>query len=235
MTIQDIIKTIYFNFKYLPLYQAVKFPIYVHNAILDDMRGKILIDSPVVYHGMVSLGKWGVKIFHDKRIVWQNHGGTVIFKGKCLIGAGSSISVNAHAIVEFGEDFINSAGLKLIASRRVTFGEKARLGWNTMVMDTNMHPLKDKMTGKRGKGGAPISIGDFNWFGSNCIILPGVNTPERIICGLATIVTRNVEWEPYSLYGGSPIHKLRGNVYRDYDDDKDEEVYNMLLKTLQGD
>ena len=48
--------------------------------------------------------------------------------------------------------------------------------------------------------------------------------PDRVICALGSVVTRNVDYESYCMYGGSPIHKIRGNVYRDYDDDKDPEV-----------
>ena len=223
--VKDVYNTLRFNFHYLPLKQAIKLPIYLHNAILDDMKGSVIIDNPCIHRGMIVLGGWGVKIFHDKLFVWQSHGGTVTFHGRAIIGAGSSLSINKNAHVEFGEDFRNTYGLKLIASRRITFGCSTSLGWNTLVMDTNMHPLKDYSTGKKGKGGASISIGNYNWFGTDCIILPGVETPERIICGLGTVVTRGVEWEPYCLYGGSPVRKLRSNVFRDYDDDKDDQVF----------
>ena len=226
MKFYDYLKSIYFNFKYLPLKQAIKLPIILHNAYFDDMQGKVIIDCDHIYRGMIHIGNWGVSLFPAKYgIVWQNHGGTVVFKGKCGIGAGSVISINKRAELEFGDDFLNSAVFKVVASRKIRFGRSCRLGWNTFVLDTNMHPLKDLQTNKKGKGGANIIIGDYNWFGTNCVILPGVETPERIICGLGTIVTRNVNWESYCLYGGSPIRKLRENVYRDLNDDKDDEVF----------
>jgi len=176
---------------------------------------------------MVVLGdSRGLSPFYPKRgFTWENHGGTVVFKGKCHIGAGSAISVNRHATLTFGDDFRNTYGLKIIASRTITFGQSTSMGWNTFVMDTNMHPLKDKLTNRKGKGGASIEIGDYNWYSTNCVILPGVKTPERVMCGLGTVVTRNVEWKPYCLYGGSPIRLLRENVWRDLNDDKDEAVF----------
>lgn len=222
----DLLKSTYFCFKYLPFRQAIKLPILLHNSCFLDLKGKIVIDSDNIYRGMISIGSWGVSLYPAKYgIVWQNHGGVVIFKGKCNIGAGSVISVNRRATLEFGDDFRNTANLKIVASRQIKFGQSCSLGWNTFVLNTNMHPLKNKLTNKKSKGGAPISIGDYNWFGTNCIILPGVITPERIICGLGPIVTRNVEWKPYCLYGGSPIRILRENVYRDLNDDKDDMVY----------
>ena len=223
--IVEIVKTIYFNFKYLPVRQAIKIPIYIHNVKFMSMKGRVIIDSQKIHRGMVSMGFWGLYVMPNTPLVWENKGGTVIFKGKCKIGNGGGITVCKNGILTFGQDFINSQKISIICSRRIEFGEHCRLGWNTFVMDTNMHPLKDGKTHRRSSGGKSIKIGDCNWFSTNCVILPGVETPERIICGLGTVVTRGVDWQPWCLYGGSPIRKLRENVYRDFNDDKDEQVY----------
>lgn len=58
-------------------------------------------------------------------------------------------------------------------------------------------------------------------------MLPGVTMPERVICALGSLVTRGVEYESWCMYGGSPIKKLKENIYRDFDDDKDETVYDI--------
>lgn len=222
----DLVKSVYFNFHYLPLKQAMKLPIFLYSATFDDLKGKVSIMSDSISFRMIKLGTPGVCLFYPHRgFTWQNHGGEVVFSGKCRIGAGSSLSINRNAKLSFGDDFVNTYGLKVIASRIISFGKSVRFGWNTFVMDTNMHPLKNWITKKKGSGGGSIGIGDYNWFSTNCIILPGVNTPERIICGLGTVVTRNVEWRSYCLYGGSPIRLLRENVFRDLDDDMDEEVF----------
>lgn len=204
---------------------AIKLPFILRNVRLDEMKGTVKIESEKITRFMIGIGQWGVKVFPDTGSVWKNKGGTVVFKGKCRIGASSAISVERNATLTFGDDFGNTHGLKIIASRSITFGHCCRFGWNTFVMDTNMHPLKDSITQRKSKGGKSITIGDYNWFSTDCIILPGVETPERIICGLGTIVTRGVDWQPYCLYGGSPIRKLRENVFRDFNDDLDTEVF----------
>lgn len=223
--IKDIIDTIRFNFHYLPFKQAIKLPIYVHNARFDSMLGRVKIDADKIYRGMITLGVYGVPLFPNTGFCWQNHGGEVVFKGKFTCGTGGGISVNKVAKLTFGNDIFNSYGLKIIASRNISIGEGTRFAWNVFIMDTNMHPLKNKLTGKKSSGGAPIQIGDYNWFGTNAIILPGVVTPERVICGLGSIVTRNISWESWCLYGGNPLHKLKDNIYRDNNDDRDEYVY----------
>ena len=83
-----------------------------------------------------------------------------------------------------------------------------------MLMDTNFHPLYDmeKKHFKRAYG--KIEIGDYNWFGSQCFIMPGVKTPERCIFGARSMVTRGTQFESYCVHGGSPLHILSRNVMR---------------------
>lgn len=218
-------KSLYFNFHYLPLRQAIKLPILVFNSKLMCMKGKVIIDTPNLKTGLVMIGDWGVYIYPNTGFVWENRGGTVIFKGKCRIGASSAISVGPFGKIVFGDDFSNTHGLKIISSRYIEFGKSVKLGWNNLIIDTNMHPTKDYITRKKNDAGASILIGDYNWFGTDCVVLPGVKTPERIICALGSIITKSIKWESYSLYGGLPLHKLKDNIYRDLEDDKDEYIY----------
>ena len=150
--LRDLIDTIRFNFHYLPFKQAVKLPIYVHNTRFVDMKGTVSIESENISRGMIVMGVYGVKIFPNTGFTWENHGGRVIFKGKCLIGSGGGISIGRKATVIFGNDFLNAYGLSLIASRSIEFGKGVRFGWNVMILDSNMHPLKDKLTQKKGSG-----------------------------------------------------------------------------------
>lgn len=222
----DYIYSIYFNFHYLPFRQAIKMPIILNGAQLYAMKGTVKIESDFIRKGMIKLGMEGVYLFYPHRgVTWQNHGGCVIFSGECRIGAGSSLSISEKATLNIGSGFRNTYGLKLIVSRNILIGENCRFGWNVFIMDTNMHPLKDSITNKRGSGGKDIIIGDYNWFSTNCVILPGVVTPSRVIVAMGSIVTRGNDYKSWCMYGGSPIKLLRENVYRDYNDDEDEMVF----------
>lgn len=222
--LRAIIKTLFFNFYYLPVRQAIKLPIWIFDTKLIKLSGKVIIDADKIYTKMINIGYWSIYSQPDTGSVWENRGGCVIFKGKCNIGASSAISVAPHAELIIGKDFCNWHGLKIIASRKVEIKEYARIGWNTLILDTNMHPLKDLNTGKKGKVGAPIEIGKYNWISSNCVILPGVVTSERVIVAMGTTLIRNFNYEPYCMYGGNPIHLLRSNVYRDFEDDIDDKL-----------
>ncbi len=42
---------------------------------------------------MIRLGQFGVTLYPNTGVVWENHGGKVIFKNKCSIGNSSAISM----------------------------------------------------------------------------------------------------------------------------------------------
>lgn len=211
-----IIPTLYFNFHYLPFRQAIHLPIVLYKPHLLECKGKIRIEPEdgIIYHGMIRMGARMVSVYPNNGITWENKGGTVIFKGKCTIGNDSYISIGNKPTVKIGEDFRNTAGLKLISYRGITFGKHTRAGWGSLFMDTNFHPLYDMVKKEYGRASGPIEIGDYNWFGTDCKVMHSVTTPERCIFGMGSTVTRNCEKRSYCVMGGSPVHVLRENVMR---------------------
>lgn len=70
-------KTIYLNFKSLPLSQAIKLPIFIsHRVILASLKGKIVFDCDNVKTGMVKIGFGYVGIFdrYRSRGIIENSG-----------------------------------------------------------------------------------------------------------------------------------------------------------------
>ena len=215
-------KTIYFNFHYLPLRQALKLPIWLRTAELKKMKGKVIIDSKIIRPGMITLGFREASVFPNTGIMWENKGGTIIFHGKCRIGNASYLSFGKRTTVEFGDDFRNTASFKLISYHGVKFGIKTSVGWDCIIMDTNFHCLYDMEHNIYKKAGGPIIIGDYNWFGTGCKVMHSVHTPERCIFGMGTIVTRNSLMKSYSVMGGFPVRILSEKVMRDYDGDTED-------------
>lgn len=211
-----IFHTIYFNFHYLPFRQALHLPILLYRPHLLSCKGKveIITDKGKVSFGMIRLGFHKVSVYPNNGITWEQNGGTVIFRGNAIIGNNTYLSFGGNTVVDFGNDFSNKAGAKIISYHGIKFGEHTRFGWGVVCMDTNFHPLydMDKKTFKRASG--PIVIGDNNWFATECKIMHSVVTPERCIFGMGTVVTRNCEKQSYCLMGGSPVKILTRNVMR---------------------
>ena len=205
---------LYFNFRYLPFRQAVKLPIIIGKMHLVSCKGKVVIDAPRITPGMIHLGFREVSLYPDNGFTWDNKGATVIFRGHCIIGNDSYFSCGGGSTVDIGDDFVATAGMKLVSYRGIRFGQSARLGWDVVVMDTNFHPLYDMEKKQFKRASGPIDIGDFNWFGQGCHIMHSTATPERCIFGMGTIVTRGCEKESYCVMGGSPVRVLTRNVMR---------------------
>lgn len=171
---------------------------------------------------MWKLGFPVVSIFPNTGVTWENRGGTIILKGKGLIGNDSYLSFGEKTTVIFGNSFVNSAGMKLVSYRGIDFGENTRLGWSVVITDNNFHMLYDMEKKVYKRASAPIEIGPNNWFASYCKIMPGTVTPERCIFGMGTIVTRGCVKESYCLMGGSPVRVLTRNIMRDFNHDREE-------------
>ena len=211
-----LLPSIFFNFYYLPLKQAVKLPIMINKPHLYKMKGKIIIDAPIK-HNMIRLGFHGGHMYPNNGIHLTQEGGTTIFKGRCVIGNNSFIVQGKNSTITFGSNFMASTSLKLISYKSVTFGDHTIMGWNCVVMDTNFHPLYDIEKQAFKKAFGPINIGNDNWFASECRIMHSVSTPERCIFGLGSIVTNGSDFQPYCVHGGSPLRVISKNVKLVYD------------------
>lgn len=217
--LRSIFKTIYFNFHYLPFRQAVKLPILLYKPHFYESRGKIFIDSENIRFGMIRLGVLTSRVYPNSGILYTNQGGEIHFKGACQIGNSSAIIIGENGNVIFGDDFRASGSTKITSCIGIEFGVKTRLGWDTNFMDTSFHPLYDMENKCFKKAYGKITIGDDNWFSSQCVIMHSVTTPERCIFGMRSIVTRGGNYESYCVHGGSPIKVLTRGVMRYYGKD----------------
>lgn len=216
--LSSLIPSFIFCLKYLPFRQAIKLPILVRNIKLVQFKGTVEIDSPKISFGMIKLGFLDSRLWPDDGIIWCVEG-KVCFKGTAKIGAGSSIFVRNSGTLIFGDDFENTAKLKIMCCCLITIGKTVSVGWDGVIMDSSLHPLKQVDTKRAKKAYGPINIGDYNWFGLQCLIMHSVNTPLRCIFAGRTVVTRGGQYEPYCVHGGSPVKVLSRGVYRDFEDD----------------
>ena len=209
-----IVPTLYFNFHYLPWRQAIKLPIVLYKPHLLVCKGKVRIEpeNGRISHGMIRMGFRRVSIYPNNGITWDNHGGTVIFRGNCILGNDSFVSFGPKSTVDIGDEFKNYAGLKLVSYHRIIFHHHVVLGWGCLCMDTNFHALYDIKKKEHLPAYGPIEIGEYNWFGAGCKVMHSVTTPEHCTWGMGTIITRGCVKKPYCLMGGSPVQVLRENV-----------------------
>lgn len=185
-------KTIYFNFKYFKLKEAIKFPVVVsHKTIFKELKGSIKLEK--VKTGMIRIG-FGEKEnfdFRYNRTIFKNSG-EIIFKGKTKIGYGSVISNEGK--ITIGEN-TNFTMVEFICRDEIEIGDRCLFSWNVSLMDTDHHDIflvgNDKVINKPRK----IKIGNHVWIGSDVRILKGVSIADNNIIGMGSIITQSIEKE----------------------------------------
>ena len=140
--------------------------------------------------------------------------GTIVFKGDSCIGNDSYVVCGKHGKILLGENFMATAGLKIVSECGISFGNYTLVGWGNIFIDTNFHPLYDLTSNKFRKAFDEIIIGDNNWFSTNCMTMYGVNTPDNCVFGAKSVITRSTTYESNCVYGGAPIRLLRRDVKR---------------------
>ncbi|MBR4119741.1 MAG: acyltransferase [Bacteroidales bacterium] len=187
------IKSIFFNFRYLKLSQAIKLPILIfNNTLLYKVKGKIIINAPIET-GLVKIGPHnvGTKDVKSARTIWECYGNLVI-NGKTTIGSGSSISIGKNAILTFGKDFSITGNSSIICQKEITFGDNCLLSWDIQILDSDFHKIYN-IEGKHINKPKPIVIGNKCWIGARCTILKGVNINDNTIIAANSTITKSFE------------------------------------------
>lgn len=120
--------------------------------------------------------------------------------------------------------------VKIRNPKGLTIGENSSIGPNvlldarsglkigkcvTIAYDAIIWTLHHDMnsTTFEGKGGK-VTIDDYAWLCSRCIILPGVTIGKGAVVASGAVVTKDVE--PYTVVGGTPAKVVGQRAIKDY-------------------
>lgn len=54
-----------------------------------------------------------------------------------------------------------------------------------------------------------VTLGKYTGVGTNSVIMPNNNIPEGVVIGALSFVPSNFEFEPWTVYAGRPIRKIK--------------------------
>lgn len=218
LNIRSWIYSVYFNFHYLPFRQAIKLPIYLHKPKLGkDLKGSICIEGPC-YRKMITLGMPQTGIYPDNGIMFENHGGKIVFRGPCSIGGDSAISIGKYGYLEIDGLLVNNAACKIICFHHIHLEYNTRLGYEVMLMDTSFHRIKNSDNTFTNQGVAPIILRSYTWIGTRSLILPGAETAPYTIVAANSVLNKAFN-KSKVLIAGQPASIRREGIWRDFDDD----------------
>ena len=111
-------------------------------------------------------------------------------------------------------DGTGMSGTTICAAQQVDIGRNCLLGANSIIVDTDFHPIEpcariDPFDG-RAAISAPVFIGDNVFLGANAIVLKGVKIGNNSVVGAGAVVSKDIPAN--CVAAGNPARVLRSFV-----------------------
>lgn len=227
----NVYKTLMFNFRAFGLKGLLKLPVYIYSNTNIYRIGKIIIDCPWE-RGLVRIGFLD---FKSQGITKFSNQGVIRVMGPVEVG-GCSIIDNCGEIL-FGGSCRIADGCQVYIKTRLDFGENSRLGFHSVVMDSDDHFSFDVESRKVPRFSKPISIGKYNWIGCGSFIKKGTKTPDYMIVASANaLLCKNyMDFPPYSVVGGAPIRLIKTGIRRIFNNEHENEILNFFMSNPSAD
>ena len=210
MQLLNRIKSIYFNFRYLPFRQAIYMPVWITTnfKIMKLKRGQIILDYP--YRKNFFLGDCGSVGFQEMQGgIYMEEGAKLIMNAMCVIGQGTILRCDRNAVIELGKNFYCNKNCHIRSAERIKIGDNSLVGWNVQINTDDGHSILHD--GKAVKRVGSIEIGNHVWLTSNTIVAKNVKIADGCIIAQGAVVTKSIS-ESKSLVGGIPAKVIRQNI-----------------------
>lgn len=229
------LKTLIVNFRLLPFKQAVHLPIVVTKAtILESLSGKVILEK--AKFGQIKIGT-----LHTDLFSWSGNKSIIRIKGNFFagefiqFGVGCSIIVDENSYLHIGANAAIGANTKIICRNKIIIGDNFRTAWDVQIFDTNFHYIKNIEDGSVVRREKEVIIGNNNWFGNRCTVMPGTKTNDFFIAASNSLCNKDyTETVPkYSLVAGQPAKLIKQNVVRALD--KEEREIQQMFEEVSDD
>ena len=217
-------KSIYFNLKMLPFKQAKKLPILFYGKVkFTGLKGKIVFKDSIKF-GMVGFGQNYELMSVSKGNAQLTLNGTFIIGGYIQFGKDFFVYVDQNAILEMGQmSSLGNSG-KIICFNNIHFGNYARVGYESQIIDTNFHKMIDLKTNIIGDIIKPIKIGNYNYIGNRVSLMKGTTTPDYCTVTSNSVLTKDYLMLGENLMlGGIPAKLLRTDIKRAWGEENIED------------
>ena len=222
-------KSLYFNFKYFPPAIACKLPVLFYGKVhFGTLKGSITLPQKV-HMGMIGFGQPYELVTRARGIAQIHIEGRLVFEGYVQFGLDYLLHLGPDAALTMGHMSSVASNSKVICHQEIKFGNYARLGSETQVIDTNFHAMHQVSSGTPMSMRGAISIGNYNFVSNRVTLLQGAKTPDHCTLASNSLCTKDITtWGTHILVGGIPVKLLREDIDRDWDGE-----HEMLDKYLK--
>jgi len=115
-----------------------------------------------------------------------NTGGQIEIES-CSFESGVRLEVQRNATLFIGKGTYLNRNVQIVAAESVWIGRGVKVGWDTVIMDTDFHGHSGKPARSK-----PVTIEDDVWIGCRALILKGVRIGTGAVIAAGAIVTKDV-------------------------------------------
>lgn len=227
----NLIKTLYINFRSLPIGIAIKMPILIYGKIrIRSLRGKIVFNVHAKF-GMIRIGTpiVGAVLNFNKTTICND--GEIVINGRVFINNGVELNVCGGKLFLGNESMIGD-NVRVICSNTILIGDGTRIAHESQLIDTNFHFLVNVDKRIVGDRSGMIFIGDWCWIGNKTTITKGTYLPNRIIVGSNSLLNKEYkEVQEYSIIAGIPAKFIKKGIRRVYNSDTERSLYYHFKKS----
>jgi acetyltransferase-like isoleucine patch superfamily enzyme len=215
------VKTVYFNFHFFPTKMAMKLPVVFYGRVsFGNLDGSVAIEGPIS-RGMIGIGQHFETTRRSKGTTVVTIMGRLVFKGSAHMGRDILLYVGSGAYCEFGHMVGLGSDVRLICTNKVILGDWARIAYESQLIDTTVHPMRNTQTGELYPFSRPVVIGSHNSISNRVSLMPGTVTPDRVVVASNSVCNKDYSaWGSDILMGGIPAKLIRKNYARDWEGEK---------------
>lgn len=197
-------KSLYVSIKLCGLTKGIKLPIFVrYNTVLRDISGRVIAPS----WGGVCIGFGCGEGTADLRYVRNvlEISGTIMVKERLALGPGTRLCVSGSLCVG---SMTSTSRLHMVCMEKINIGKNVLIGWDTCIMDSDMHTIINVNTKEQLRKTAEVYIGDKVWIGTRSLVLKGSHIPNGCIVGARSVVTKQFKIEN-AVIAGNPAKQIK--------------------------
>lgn len=206
--ITGIPKSIYVNFRLLPLKQAIFLPIMVSRKTkLRSLSGKAHLSK--IRTGIIRIGFGGTDMLdyrYNRTILKVT--GDIFFQGKAKIGIGAKIDVSGELYI--GTNLNITGDATIICAKKISIGNNTMIAWQSIIMDTDQHEIYNAQNECINLN-SEIKIGSNVWIGARCFILKNTIIEDGCIIGANTTLTKSFK-NQNSIIAGNPPKVIKESI-----------------------
>ena len=209
----SIPKTIYFNFKILPLSKALKFPFIISRHIkLHGINKKtFIVNFDDLHFASSRIGfEYTVGSFKElKKGLIAAENGAIVLNGNVGLSQGIVLSAK-NSKITLGKNFrCNYSSMISSCDDDINIGDDVVLGWNVTIKSEDGHYLIEK--GQIKPKSLPVTIGNHVWICSNSSILKGSRIGNDCVIAYGSVVS-NRTFSANLLIGGIPAIQRKDSI-----------------------